>query len=71
MNQYIFSIMDPTPFIYCFNFDTLWGNEIKARPKRVPASQLKRSIGRISELPKPKQHFVMEMLETVLAQGSH
>ena len=38
--------------------------------KRGPASQLQRSIERISELPKPKQRFVMEMLETVLAQAS-
>ncbi len=38
--------------------------------KRGPASQLQRSIERISELPKPKQRFVIEMLETVLAQAS-
>jgi transcriptional regulator with XRE-family HTH domain len=38
--------------------------------KRGPASQLQRSIERISELPKPKQRFVLEMLETVLAQAS-
>jgi hypothetical protein len=31
---------------------------------------LQRSIERISQLPKPKQRFVMEMLETVLAQAS-
>ena len=50
--------------------DALLGNETKARSKRGPASQLQRSIERISELPKPKQRFVMEMLETVLAQAS-
>ncbi|MDQ1925052.1 helix-turn-helix domain-containing protein [Massilia pseudoviolaceinigra] len=38
--------------------------------KRGPASQLERSIERISELPKQKQRFVMEMLETVLAQAN-
>ncbi len=38
--------------------------------KRGPASRLQRSIERISELPKPKQKFVMEMLETVLAQAN-
>ena len=37
--------------------------------KRGPASQLQRSIERISTLPKPKQRFVLEMLETVLAQA--
>ena len=50
--------------------DALLGNETKTRSKRGPASQLQRSIERISELPKPKQRFVMEMLETVLAQAS-
>lgn len=49
--------------------DALLGNETKTRSKRGP-SQLQRSIERISELPKPKQRFVMEMLETVLAQAS-
>ena len=38
--------------------------------KRGLASQLQRSIERINELPKPKQRFVIEMLETVLAQAS-
>jgi transcriptional regulator with XRE-family HTH domain len=50
--------------------DALLGNETKTRSKRGPASQLQRSIERISQLPKPKQRFVMEMLETVLAQAS-
>ena len=36
--------------------------------KRGPAPKLQRQIERIQELPKPKQRFVMEMLETVLAQ---
>lgn len=49
--------------------DTLLGSTIKVQAKRGPASQLQRSIERISELPKPKQRFVIEMLETVLAQA--
>ena len=50
--------------------DELLGESKTATKKRGPASQLQRSIERISELPKPKQRFVMEMLETVLAQAS-
>ena len=51
--------------------DELFGTTCKAaRGKRGPASQLERSIERISELPKQKQRFVMEMLETVLAQAN-
>jgi hypothetical protein len=34
------------------------------------APKLQRHMERIQELPKPKQRFVMEMLETVLAQAS-
>lgn len=51
--------------------DVLIGQPATTRnSKRGPASQLQRSIERISELPKPKQRFVIEMLETVLAQAS-
>ena len=50
--------------------DALLGSTPKARARRGPASQLQRSIERIGELPKPKQRFVLEMLETVLAQAS-
>lgn len=56
--------------IFKVPMDTLLGQPITAGGKRGPASQLQRSIDRISELPKPKQRFVIEMLETVLAQAS-
>ena len=51
--------------------DELFGDAVKVPTKRGPASQLQRSIERIRELPKTKQRFVIEMLETVLAQASH
>jgi len=41
-----------------------------AARKRGPAPKLQQQIARIGELPKPKQKFVLEMLETVLAQAS-
>ncbi|WP_200953820.1 MULTISPECIES: helix-turn-helix domain-containing protein [unclassified Duganella] len=51
--------------------DVLLGRTATPRGgKRGPPSQLERSIERISELPKQKQRFVMEMLETVLAQAN-
>jgi len=58
--------------LFATPIDTLVGHTQHAphTGKRGPASQLQRSIERISELPKPKQRFVMEMLETVLAQAS-
>ena len=36
--------------------------------KRGPAPKFQLQIERISQLPKPKQRFVMEMLDTVLTQ---
>lgn len=38
--------------------------------KRGPAPKLQQQLERITQLPKPKQKFVMEMLNTVLAQAS-
>ncbi len=38
--------------------------------RRGPAPKLQQHMERISQLPKPKQRFVMEMLDTVLAQAS-
>jgi transcriptional regulator with XRE-family HTH domain len=50
--------------------EELFGESSHAgRGKRGPMSRLERSIGRIAELPKQKQKFVVEMLETVLAQA--
>lgn len=49
--------------------DALLGQTIKKKSKRGLTTQLQRSIERISELPKPKQRFVMEMLESVLVQA--
>lgn len=49
--------------------ETLVGE--KATPaRRGPAPKLQQHMERISQLPKPKQRFVMEMLDTVLAQAS-
>ena len=46
------------------------GQSASSARKRGPTPKLLRQIERISELPKPKQKFVLEMLETVLAQAS-
>jgi len=40
-----------------------------AKAKRGPTPKLQQHIEAISRLPKPKQRFVMEMLEAVLAQA--
>jgi transcriptional regulator with XRE-family HTH domain len=43
---------------------------LKSAPgKRGPAPKLQRHLERIQALPKPKQRFIIEMLETVLQQA--
>lgn len=51
--------------------EELLGQSAKPVGKRGPAPRLQQQIERIGQLPKAKQRFVMEMLETVLAQASH
>ncbi len=57
--------------IFGVGVDTLIGESAQGKTKRGPAPKLQQHIERISQLPKPKQKFVLEMLETVLAQASH
>lgn len=47
------------------SLDELLGQEPK-KGKRGPAPRLQQQIDRISQLPKAKQHVVMEMLEMVI-----
>lgn len=57
--------------ILLVSVEELIGQPVKAaKGKRGPTPKLAQHMERISQLPKPKQRFVMEMLETVLAQAS-
>ncbi|MFM7461772.1 MAG: helix-turn-helix domain-containing protein [Burkholderiales bacterium] len=47
--------------------ETLVG-ETPSPARRGPAPKLQQQIERITQLPKPQQRFVMQMLDTVLAQ---
>jgi len=55
--------------IFAVQVDVLIGQHTMVKSKRGPAPRLQQHIDAISQLPKPKQRFVMEMLETVLAQA--
>lgn len=48
---------------------TLMGQAEAKAGKRGPPPKLSQHLERISQLPKPKRRFVMEMLDTVLAQA--
>jgi len=50
------------------SLDELIGAPQRTARKRGPAPKLQQHMQRISELPKTQQRFVMQMLETVLAQ---
>jgi transcriptional regulator with XRE-family HTH domain len=50
------------------DIDGLLGDTAKARAKRGPAPVLARHMERISALPKTQQKFVIQVLESVLAQ---
>ena len=50
------------------SMEELVGEEIKTT-KRGPTPKLQRQLERITQLPKGKQRFVMEMLDTVLQQA--
>jgi transcriptional regulator with XRE-family HTH domain len=51
--------------------DELMGQNERLRGKPGPIPKLQKQIERISQLPKTKQRFVMEMLDTVIAQAGH
>lgn len=50
--------------------DELLAEGEHAPRKRGPVSQLQQHIERISQLPKPKQRMIMDMIDAVLAQQS-
>ena len=50
--------------------DDLLGLNTARAGKRGPTPLLQKQIEQIAQLPKAKQRFVMQMLETVLAQAS-
>ena len=50
--------------------EDLIGQRRSAPAKRGPAPKLQQQIERIQQLPRAKQRFVMQMLDTVLAQQS-
>jgi hypothetical protein len=52
------------------SLDELLGEDDAAAKKRGPAPKLQQQIERIQRLPRTKQRFVMEMIDTVLAQQS-
>jgi transcriptional regulator with XRE-family HTH domain len=49
--------------------EALLGASTSATRKRGPAPKLAQHMEHISQLPKPKQRFVMQVLESVLAQA--
>ena len=51
-----------------FTLEELLGEDLGGAKKRGPTPKLQQQIERIMELPRAQQRFVMQMLDTVLAQ---
>lgn len=62
------SMLPPLAHMLGLTVDELLGQE-KAKGKRGPTPRLQQQIDRISQLPKTKQLFVMEMLDMVIIQA--
>lgn len=52
------------------SLEELLGDDSGAAKKRGPAPKLQQQIERIQQLPRTQQRFVMQMIDTVLAQQS-
>lgn len=50
--------------------EELLGEDTRRSSKRGPSSRLQQQLEQVSQLPKAKQKFVSEMLDTVLQQAS-
>lgn len=65
------AMLPPLAKLLSVTIEELIGEEPKlAKGKRGPTPKLQQQMERIAQLPKPKQRFVMEMLDTVIQQAS-
>ncbi len=54
------------------SIDELLGEQLKrTNGKRGTASKLQQQIERVSQLPRSKQKFVIDMIDTVIQQATH
>jgi transcriptional regulator with XRE-family HTH domain len=53
------------------SLEELFGDSERGNRKRGPASRLQQQIELIGQLPKTRQRFVSDMLDTVLGQSGH
>ena len=69
------SMLPTVAQLLTLSLDELIGSPLPQRKgkqaKRGPASRLQQQIEAVEQLPKTKQQFVSQMLDTVLAQGVH
>lgn len=63
------ALLPPLARVLGLSLEELIGEKPKPG-KRGPAPKLQRQLERIGQLPKSRQKFVMEMLDTVLKQAS-
>jgi len=65
------ALLKPLAKALAVSFEELIDEPVPAsKKKRGPSSKLQQQIEQIQQLPRTKQKFVMEMLDTVLQQAS-
>jgi len=67
------AMLPPLAKALAVTFDELMGepvNKKNGKSKRGPAPVLQRQIEQVSKLPRSKQKFVIDMLDTVIQQAS-
>jgi transcriptional regulator with XRE-family HTH domain len=63
------ALLEPLSTSLGMSFEELIGVTTKRNSKRGPASTLEKQLEQISQLPRAKQKFVMDMLNTVIQQA--
>jgi hypothetical protein len=64
-------MLSPLAQVLGLSLEEILGQDVKPKGKRGPASRLDQQIEHIRQLPRTKQHFVIEMLDMVIAQAGH
>jgi len=72
MQRIAVSTLIPTAEILQSSVDELLYNKAtKENDKPGPASKLQRQVEQVHQLPRTKQQFVMDMLDTVIQKEAH
>ena len=67
----VYTLVPLSEMLSCSIDELVYGEAAKAQTKRGPASKLQQQVEQVRQLPRTKQQFVIEMLDTVIQQAAH